>query len=517
MNILIVDDEIYIVRTLKARLHWADIGIDEVFTALNVQRAKEIIQQNKIDILMTDIEMPQATGLELMQWVSENGYHPVGLCLTCHADFQYAQEALSLGFSEYILKPVNFQQLEETIKRLVERAKENEQALLRSEGGLLWERWGNEVQAGFWQKLIRGKAGKTHEEVVGLARRSGVEYHYDEAYGLLLFMICSEGNGTEWDQDVSLLQYAVHNILSETLLSFAFPDRLFWEDQLLWLVMEQEQMEEIRDNLEEALDTVRKMLGVGLACYAGEYVFGETLWEQHDQLMVLAYDDVRRGSGVYTSAGTRRTDTTESLQNWFVQAVKLAEKGDTDALEKSSLEFLDGITSSHILCAFAVDFFQLASGILLRKGQPVHEMDRMIPLACQTPKDATVSGVRELIQSASAVLANAEGSEESDLIRRVRHYIEEHIYDRLSRDQIAEQVYLSPDYLTRMFKREMGMSLVEYILERKVEHAKLLMDDHSVGDVAMMMGYDNFSYFSELFKRKTGMTPSQFKRRSEKP
>ena len=77
MNILIVDDEIYIVRALKAKIHWEALGIAEVFTALNIARAKEILSSEPVDILLTDIEMPGGTGLELMEWVRAEGLQPV--------------------------------------------------------------------------------------------------------------------------------------------------------------------------------------------------------------------------------------------------------------------------------------------------------------------------------------------------------------------------------------------------------------------------------------------------------
>ena len=74
MNLLIVDDEVYVVRAIRSRIDWNSLGIDEVFVAFNARKAKDVLRENKIDIIVTDIEMPQESGLELMQWVRDQGY-----------------------------------------------------------------------------------------------------------------------------------------------------------------------------------------------------------------------------------------------------------------------------------------------------------------------------------------------------------------------------------------------------------------------------------------------------------
>ena len=94
MNLLLVDDEVYVVRTLQKKIDWERQGVDRVFTAFNVERAKEIFLQEKIDILLTDIEMPRESGMQLIHWVREQEKDCQMICLTCHAEFQYAQEAL---------------------------------------------------------------------------------------------------------------------------------------------------------------------------------------------------------------------------------------------------------------------------------------------------------------------------------------------------------------------------------------------------------------------------------------
>lgn len=92
MNVLIVDDEIYAVRTIQRCVDWAAAGVDTVLTAFNAAQAKKLFALHEVDIVITDIEMPGESGLALLGWVRENGYDSIAVCLTCHAEFAYAQE-----------------------------------------------------------------------------------------------------------------------------------------------------------------------------------------------------------------------------------------------------------------------------------------------------------------------------------------------------------------------------------------------------------------------------------------
>lgn len=111
-QILIVDDEVHAVKGIRSGMDWNRLGITAVFTAYTVRQAKELFEREHIDIMLCDIEMPQASGLELTKWVRERYPKTETIFLTCHADFKYAKQALQLGSLDYILKPVPFAELE---------------------------------------------------------------------------------------------------------------------------------------------------------------------------------------------------------------------------------------------------------------------------------------------------------------------------------------------------------------------------------------------------------------------
>ena len=124
MKLMLVDDEIYIVRALQKNINWNQIGIDNLFIAFNVEKAQEILEKEEIDIVVTDIEMPRKSGLELLEWMKKRGYEGKVICLTCHDEFEYIQRAMQLHASDYVLKPVDFQKFTEIVEKTVKEARE---------------------------------------------------------------------------------------------------------------------------------------------------------------------------------------------------------------------------------------------------------------------------------------------------------------------------------------------------------------------------------------------------------
>lgn len=126
MNLLIVNDEILTAETMKEEILWENYGIQDVFTAYNVEDAKACILRESIDVMLCDIEMPGENGLSLLRWVREERKNVECVFLTCHAKFAYAQEAISLGCRDYILIPAEYQNIGEAIKKVVDRIKQEQ-------------------------------------------------------------------------------------------------------------------------------------------------------------------------------------------------------------------------------------------------------------------------------------------------------------------------------------------------------------------------------------------------------
>jgi two-component system response regulator YesN len=113
MVVLVVDDQINIVNGICVGVDWNRIGVTKVLKAYNTFEAKEILKSHIVDIMLSDIEMPVESGLDLFRWVQQKQMKTECIFLTAHADFSYAKEAIKLGGFDYILQPAKYEDIEQ--------------------------------------------------------------------------------------------------------------------------------------------------------------------------------------------------------------------------------------------------------------------------------------------------------------------------------------------------------------------------------------------------------------------
>ncbi len=148
MNLLIVNDEIRTADVMRRDILWTEYGIDEVFVAYEAESGKTMIQENDIDIMLCDIEMPGENGLALLKWVREQAQDIECIFLTCHANFMYAQEAISLGCQDYILIPAKYEDIGKAVFKVAQRIR---------------QRRSDETYLEYGRHLL-SEQGKRHEE-----------------------------------------------------------------------------------------------------------------------------------------------------------------------------------------------------------------------------------------------------------------------------------------------------------------------------------------------------------------
>lgn len=132
-NILLVDDEEPALEGLERGVGWEQLSVDRVYKCHSKDTAIRMLKTYPIDIVITDIEMPNGSGLELIQWVNEHKKEVSAIFYTGHADFSYAREAIRLGVEDYLLKPIPYEELEEIILRVEKKIALREKALDLSE------------------------------------------------------------------------------------------------------------------------------------------------------------------------------------------------------------------------------------------------------------------------------------------------------------------------------------------------------------------------------------------------
>ncbi len=522
MNLLIVDDELYVVRAISSKIDWKEIGIDEVFVAFNAQKAREIFLSETVDIIITDVEMPIESGLELMEWVRSRGFDTKAICLTCHADFEYAKWALRLGFSEYYVKPVDFDKLKALVAHVAEDIRK-EQALREvSARGELWESNRDVIERHFWEDVLVGSLAGRAEEIVREAGRNEIVCAFDGLYNVLVFRVRKVLERREaWESQRSLMEFVMINIAAELLAPGGSCGKTGWHTDYLWVVTDVCDADTLISKVQEFIDTCRQTVGVGVVGYIkADGGYAEELADIYQSAVAADMKNVTCSEGIMDSTTVKspvrvfKAHFKDNLTLWH----DMLSNANFDAFyEACALELAEENLNREALIAFIGNVNQAALTWLYEHNIPagvLMESERQYTVFCRAADsvDDTLEWLRQMIDVLKKQISVVE--EENQTINILKNYIREHLDEKLSREQLASIVYLSPGYVTRLFKQETGVSLFDYIVTCRVERAGELLcqKDIPVGDIAQMVGYDNFSYFSELFKKRTGLSPSDYRR-----
>ena len=356
MTALILEDDRIMMQTLLEDISWSKFGFDQKVTACSVPEGCRLLEENSITLMLCDIEVIKGTGIDLLRWAREHGYTVECIFLTNYEKFQYVQEAVRLGSTDYVLKTEPIATLEAAIHRAVGRI--NPQLIY---------------------------------EMLEPAREASNCYKNDSA-GLVPSL-------EKWGQ--------------------------FLQDG--------EKIKLIND-IKNYLDKEK----------AAGRMNARLLFDLNNDLLQMVY---------------------KVLKRWDIQARDMF-------VDKNARQLYRNAPNSA---------FDLLKWINQFSGQAI-----------------------KLIH---------ESSRNESLTEKVKAYIAEHYSEDISRQELAELFFISSDYLSRIFNKEVGIAIPDYIMQVRIEEAKrLLHTDATVSNIAIRIGIDNYSYFSTVFKKFTGMTPVEYRK-----
>jgi len=526
-NLLMVDDEVHVLEGLKADLDFARLGIANVFEAINVRQAKDVFAAHDIHVLLCDIEMPRGSGLELLEWVNGRRAETVCIFLTSHAEFRYAQRAIQLGSLDYLLKPVAAGELEQAIRKAIRevesRSERNRSAayrqLINLQQPLVMEK--------FWLDLLTRAIPSSPASIREYAGRYQLPLEAHMTFIPILVGV------KRWHKPLSLreekiMEYALKNSAGEIIVPADRYGQIFeWKrGQLLAIVSPDPSDTGVIAHLRRACETYiadcNRYFSCDLSCYIGKEVPVHELADEVDRLTTLEHDNVAfenkvflPGSPVGRPAGSPLPD----MSAW----ASLLRNGTQDVLLQKAACELERLAAGQALNArmmheFRHDFLQMVYSALHAKGIQAHRLfsdDRSLHLFAEA-----VRSVKHMEEWMRHVIGRAVEQTDAmddvlDVVDRVKKYIGHHLdRDDLAREDIAKEVCLHPDYLSRLFKRVTGQSMTDYILQERIHLAKHLLEntDLPVGEVASSVGYHNFSHFTKMFKKCTGFSPKDYRK-----
>lgn len=520
MNILIVDDDMLCVEGIKYSVQWEKLGIYQVFAAYSMEQAQKVFREQSIQIILCDVEMPRGSGLDLLKWVQREGYHPVSILLTSYATFQYAKEAISLGCMDYLTKPAGTEELLRVFRQAIQKVREDNEQKLNKELAGYWNENEKKRVHRFWREVLEEKITPDSNVIREQALREHLVFNEENRYLPILFQIHRAENEVSWTDCGEELQKKLQRLVFQEWDEVV---QAYNADTLLVIVGcagdFENCREEFRERSREYAAKCRKQPGVSISCYLGRFLESGDLAAQYQALLQAAGDNVTEKAGVYLIEDQRQETVYQRppIEKW----TGYFEKGMYEEMIQRLEQYLDtavreGKMNRKILEQLYQDFLQAFYGAVDQKCVQAHllfqdpESVNLYKKAARSVRDFKRWAVH-MIQKAASYVKMAENA--NSVVHRVERYIEENLGEELNRTQLAEMVFLSPDYLTKVFRQEKGISLSEYITTRRMEEAErlLMKTDLPIGDIAYQVGYGNAAYFTKVFREKHQMTPAKFR------
>ncbi|MFC4302143.1 helix-turn-helix domain-containing protein [Cohnella boryungensis] len=524
MRCLLIDDDIPTVEALLRIVNWSDHGVGETMTAYNIQDAQRLFEAARPDIIVCDIEMPRGSGLDMIKWVREREYDGGFIFFTCHESFEFASTAISYNADAYLVKPIDKTKLEAALRKAVDALKQNRMLDEYSKLGMTWIKNKEWVERNFWRDILTEAISPRTDLIQWEIRKRELPLTVEGAYGLFLVGVPRSQLEGHWDS--SIFQYALSNLGSEVLFRQVNHDRVipYQTESAFYNAMIVEgpfDAEQLRDIGERLIALCAQYLKCTITCYISETVAISELSRTREQLELLDASNIIFRGKVHFQKDPFHYDTTDRyaldmdrFALLFVQKEKIQiVNGLKKELERlTEQNKLDPAT----LHSIREDFLQVVYSMLLRNHIQAHRLfadETILQLAQQADSsvfdfmkwaqaitDKTIDSIREALKS--------EG-----VVDKAKRFIHEHYKQELSREDVAAHVYLTADYLAKVFKAETGLAIKEYLNECRINAAKqlLLESKSSISEIALETGFDTLSYFSTVFKKMTGETPNAYR------
>ena len=525
-KVILVDDEEEVREAIRRRINWEEIGFTVVGTAENGEDALELAESLEPDVVMTDIQMPFMDGLTMLRKFKEKVPDVKSVIFSGYDDFEYAKEAIRLEAEEYILKPVDADELREIFKRIKVRLDDK-----------LKERRNVELLSKYYEE---SRPMMKTQLIIGLLEGRELQFdleRYQRDYDLKLesafycvgaFRI-TPLNDAKDSLDKNLMTVSLKQIVTERFKGVLDVEALVYLDTVCVLarLKSTEQYGIFVDEMDKICKVAHKSLmanvsaGIGRVCGNAESIhtsFLEAKDAFHHRIFVgenqaLCISDVDPSSHIedYVS---------EKQIRHIMRQVKIGTK---DSLEAEIREFIEKLKKSDInlnqlqifYAEFMVELFRLSRGHVISLDETgFNNVNTNEELASFASMDEFADRLIELTGILWEKINNGRLDSTKKLAEDAKQYIADHYGEStLSVDEICSHLGVGTSYFSSVFKKETGVSFVTYLTQIRMNEAQRLLDttDEKSYIIAGMVGYEEPNYFSYVFKKHFGVSPSKYR------
>lgn len=531
LKLMLVDDEPLIIKGLRKIVNWEKCGFEVVAEAYNGEEAVALAEKHIPHVIVTDVKMPGMDGLELVKTLNTTIPDIKFVILSGYDEFSYVQTAIKHGCLDYILKPVNCNEFEEILLKLRKRIdeetkKEKESEFMKEKLVLsipaLREKILNDIAAG----NIKGEA-EINENL------NLIDIKLQKDFIAMTVELDNTGSvpGNIYAEEKKIVGQTafgiINRILSDKGCGYVFNRH---RDKFVVLITGTENGVNNKFAYEAACDikkTINKVLDRTVTIGIGSH------YREHDKISqsykeaevalkyklfmgndkIIRFDDIQHGEKISFSYPF-------NIERGLFHSVQM---GDITEIEKL-INLLFGnidqykLISPHYIYKVCLEMLLMTSRMINEMGGDMGEIFAADIFSMEEiMKNETIGALRQWFKDIYRQVVNYvnefKRSNAKKIIYEVRRYINENYSSEIALSELAGRFFINPSYLSQLFKSETGQNLSDYITYVRLLNAKklLLNKDLKIYEVSIMTGYPDAKYFSQVFKKFTGMLPKEYR------
>lgn len=525
-HVLIVDDEFRIGLLIKKLIHWDEFNLECVDVVDNGETAYEIIQGEKCpDVVITDIRMPRINGLELIAMTRESYKNMKFVVISGYKEFEYAHQALQYGVEDYLLKPINEEELNRVLKKISEELSvqwQSEQEKRALKEAVSESR--HIIKRDFLKNIIETEEPEEVDD--------RVEFQGEIYRGICIKLDYADYNKKDKKQDkltISRIEEIVERILKAETEEILICEK---ENLHIYCLFNYEfsKSKAIKNSINDILLEIKNYL-MGFEQY--EVTIGIGTERKEFTEIRFSIKEANRAVGNRIKQGVGRIIYAETIHHEM--------RGEEGYLTEEAKEWIRSSIENYSVDKLEQCINHMYSGYMTQENRDFSEcydmaeemvhyfFDHVEVQQEETDRERkyvlsncqhcyTISGLKRFLKNSLGKFVEeskeAAKAESVKPIRQARKYMEEHYGKKIVLEDLAEVVGLNPVYFSVLFKKETGINVSAYLLNVRMEKAKefLCNTNETIATIGDWVGYKDSRYFSQTFAKQVGVKPALYRK-----
>ncbi|OCT15004.1 hypothetical protein A8709_12855 [Paenibacillus pectinilyticus] len=523
LKAILADDEPNILRNLQAVIPWEELDIDIVGKARNGLEALELCEQHVPDLVMSDIRMPQMDGITFIHKLREINEECTVLMVTGYQDFEYVRSLLRVGVSDYILKPINYEELENSIRKLAGEIRARK--MIQQEE---LQKWGK-IRVLAYEKILQD----IMMNYTDITPTTLLPIDHGDLETLRFVCVSIDVDdysqkSLHWsEQERKLWNFAVRNVMQDTLAQensqFTVLQMregewsllMAWEDEAGGSV--DGKLNDLAQKLQHNVSqSVKLNISIG---YFPVPVGLQQLSDTYRKLQRFMQLNLGKRQSVLSYKETKESSDANSSLWYLVEEIVTGMKQLNRLKTEDALDRLKDLLESLSEGSFA-RAYQMLHFLILHVLRELREMNALDPqeeeqIWRELDKSESIPHLLQvMVQLVSIGLEGTNKKKNSELLMAsAKEYIRANYSTDFGIEDIAGSIGISSSYFSLLFKQHFGETFVEYVTKHRMELAKsmLLHSDKNITDIGKSCGYMERRYFTKVFQKFTGEIPSEYR------